>query len=297
MNGIESLSGMMAFVKAVESGSFASASARLGISASAVGKSVARLESTLGVRLLNRSTRQLSLTDEGQLFYERARRIAVDLEETQFALAQLTGNPAGRLRISLPAIGYRMLLPCLPQFVSHYPDIELDLDFTDRLVDVIGEGVDVAIRSGTLEDSQLRSRRLGSYRLLLVAAPDYLQRYGAPTTPQQLSQHRCLHYRFSRTGQLMQWDIPGVAMAALSEKLVFSNLEAQLSATIQGLGIAYVPDFAVRQELQDGRLTALLTAHTTTGGHFSLLWPDNRHMLPKLRAFIDFLCEHHPLGP
>lgn len=297
MNGIESLSGLMAFVKTVETGSFITASERLGISASATGKSVARLERALGVTLLNRSTRRLSLTDEGQLFFERARRIVLDVEEAQFALSQAAGRPVGRLRISMPAIGYRMLLPILPEFVARFPDIDLDLDFTDRLVDLIGEGVDVAIRSGTLGDSQLRVRRLGSYRLLLVAAPAYLQQHGTPTTPQQLSAHRCLHYRFSQTGQLMAWNLPDAPLLALPEKLVFSNLEAQLSATVQGLGIAYVPDFAIRRELEEGRLVALLPTHTQAGGQFSLLWPDNRHMLPKLRAFIDFMCERHPLSP
>lgn len=296
MNGIESLSGLMAFVKTVEMGSFITASERLGISASATGKSVARLERALGVTLLNRSTRRLSLTDEGQLFYERARRIVVDVEEAQFALSQAAGQPVGRLRISMPAIGYRMLLPILPAFVARYPDIDLDLDFSDRLVDLIGEGVDVAIRSGALEDSQLRVRRLGSYRLLLVAAPAYLQQHGTPSTPEQLSEHRCLHYRFSQTGQLLAWHLSDSPPLALAEKLVFSNLEAQLSATTQGLGIAYVPDFAIRQELDSGRLVALLETYTQSGGQFSLLWPDNRHMLPKLRAFIDFICEHHPLG-
>lgn len=296
MNALESLSGLTALVKTVESGSFIAASERLGVSASAVGKSVARLENSLGVSLLNRSTRNISLTDEGGLFYERARRIVAEVEEAQHEMSRVTAKPSGRLRVSLPAIGYRMLLPLLPQFIEKYQDIELDLDFSDRLVDVIAEGVDVVVRSGSFNDSQLRIKRLGSYRLLLVASPAYVARQGMPQSPAELAHHACLRYRFSVTGALQPWLFSGVPYNPLPDKLVFTNLEALISAATSGLGLVYVPDFAVAQEIKTGKLVTILDEEINSGGQFSLLWPDNRHLLPKLRVFIDFLSQHHPLG-
>ncbi|MCU5774852.1 LysR family transcriptional regulator [Erwiniaceae bacterium BAC15a-03b] len=296
MNALESLSGLTALVKAVETGSFIAASERLGVSASAVGKSVARLENSLGVSLLNRSTRSISLTDEGALFYERARRIVAEIEEAQNELSRVTAKPSGRLRVSLPAIGYRMLLPLLPQFIEKYQDIELDLDFSDRLVDVIAEGVDVVVRSGSFNDSQLRAKRLGSYRFQLVASPAYLARRGIPHSTADLVRHACLRYRFSATGALQSWQFSDVADQPLPEKLVFTNLEALISAAVSGLGLVYVPDFAVAQEIKTGKLVTVLDETISGGGQFSLLWPGNRHLLPKLRVFIDFIHQNHPLG-
>lgn len=294
MNPIESLSGVTAFVAAAETGSFVAAAERLRISASAVSKSVARLERGLGVSLFNRSTRSLSLTDEGQLCYQRARRIVAEMEEVRYELSQVTGAPKGRLRISLPAIGYRLLTPLLPAFIARYPDIELDMDFTDRMVDVIAEGVDIAVRSGELHDSRLRMKRLGSFQMRLAASPDYLQRHGVPATPQQLTEHYCLLYRFNASGQLQPWPFDHVT---LPEQLVFSNVEAQIAAAAHGLGIIYAPDFAIRRELAEGTLVEVLPGTVAIGGQFSLVWPDNRHRLPKLRAFIDFFCEYSPLAP
>jgi len=296
MKALESLSGLTALVKAVETGSFIAASERLGVSASAIGKSIARLENSLGVSLLNRSTRSISLTDEGALFYERARRIVAEIDEAQHELSRVTEKPSGRLRVSLPAIGYRLLMPLLPQFIETYQDIELDLDFSDRLVDVIAEGVDVVVRSGHFTDSQLKARRLGSYRFLLVASAEYLARHGTPQHPQELSDHACLRYRFSATGTLQNWQFSQPLLRPLPEKLVFTNLEAQISAAVSGLGLLYVPDFAVAGEIARGQLVTVLENSLSGGGQFSLLWPGNRHLLPKLRVFIDFLSQHHPLG-
>jgi len=296
MKTLESLSALTALVKTVECGSFIAASERLGVSASAIGKSVARLENSLGVSLLNRSTRSISLTDEGTLFYERARRIVAEIEEAQHELSRVMARPSGRLRVSLPAIGYRLLMPMLPQFIARYPDIELDLDFSDRLVDVIAEGVDVVVRSGSFTDSQLRVKRLGSYRFQLVASPAYLAASGQPQSPVDLADHACLRYRFSASGGLQAWQFSSRAEQRVSERLVFSNLEALISAAVSGLGLVYVPDFAVAQEIQAGTLVTVMDQHIRGGGQFSLLWPDNRHLLPKLRVFIDFLNQHHVLG-
>lgn len=293
---MDSLNGLLAFVRSAESRNFVTAAERLGVSASAVGKSVTRLEAKLGVRLFNRSTRRLSLTDEGTLFFERCQRIVGELEEAEAELARITDTPRGKLRVSLPAIGYRMLLPILAEFTRRYPDIELDLDFNDRLIDVIAEGVDAVIRSGDLIDSQLKSRTLGPFRLVLVAAPGYLAQRGTPLRPIDLEQHACLRYRFPAGTQLQEWKLDGDTPLRLKTALTCNNLEALIFAVTQGLGIAYVPDFVVRDALQSGHLVTVLDDYLTERGKFSVLWPSSRHLLPKLRVFVDFLAERLVLG-
>ncbi len=177
---MESLTSILSFVKTAESLSFVSAARAIGISATAVGKNVARLEASLNVRLFQRSTRKVSLTVEGEMFYERCRKILDDLQDAEAMLSHSVQAPRGRLRVSLPTIGYRFLLPMMPDFRKAYPEVELELDFNDQLVDLINDGFDVVIRSGDLVDSRLMSRRLGPFRFVLCAAPGYLERKGRP---------------------------------------------------------------------------------------------------------------------
>nr|WP_194710573.1 LysR family transcriptional regulator [Erwinia persicina] len=298
MSSVESLSGLNAFVKAAQLGSFVAAAERLGVSPSAIGKSVARLEAGLGVSLFNRSTRSLSLTEEGQLFFERSQRIVAELEEAEQELSKLMAAPRGRLRLSLPATGYHLLLPLLPGFTRQYPEIELDLDFNDRLVDVIGEGYDAVLRSGDFADSRLKARRMGGFRFRVVGSPGYLRQRGTPRVPADLAQHTCLLYRFSGNGQIQPWQFDGGKgqPQTPSGPLVFNNLEAKISAARRGLGLIYVPDFAIADALQRGELCSVLDDSIRAGGQFSLLWPGNRHLLPKLRVLIDYLAEHIALS-
>ncbi|WP_414158134.1 LysR family transcriptional regulator [Pseudomonas sp. BNK-45] len=296
---MDNLNGLQVFVCVVQSGSLVAAGERLGLSASAVGKALSRLEQRLGVRLLNRSTRRISLTDEGTLFYERGQRIVDQVQEAEAELARISDAPRGRLRVSLPAIGYRMLLPILPAFSARYPDIELDLDFNDRLIDVIAEGVDAVIRSGELPDSQLRSRSLGPFGFVLVGAPGYFARRGTPQTPRDLEHHACLRYKFPGGTQLQPWRLhlaDSAAPLVLGSALTSNNLESLIHAATQGLGIAYVPDFVVAGALADGSLVSVLDDFQQERGKFSILWPSSRHLLPKLRVFVDFLGEHLLLG-
>jgi len=251
------------------------------------------------VRLLNRSTRRISLTDEGALFYERGQRIVDQVQEAEAELARLSDTPRGRLRVSLPAIGYRMLLPILPEFSARYPDIELDLDFNDRLIDVIAEGVDAVIRSGELPDSQLKSRNLGPFGFVLIGAPGYFARRGTPQTPQDLERHACLRYKFPGGSVLQQWNLrqaSGVPPLVLGSALTSNNLESLIHAATQGLGIAYVPEFVVCGALADGSLVSVLDDYQQERGKFSILWPSSRHLLPKLRVFVDFLSQRLMLG-
>ena len=292
---MDNLNGLLAFVRAAQNESFAGAAERMGISASAVGKSVARLEEKLSVRLFNRSTRRISLTDEGQLFFERCQNIVAQLEEAEQELVRISAVPRGKLRITAPAIGYRILLPHLPDFRQRYPQVELDLDFSDRMVDVIDEGFDIAIRSGELSSSQMMSRRLGPFRFAIVGSPLYFAQHAAPQIPQHLQHHACLRYRFPGTGQWQEWATNSPSPPELPLALSSNNLESILQAALQGLGLAYVPEFIVRNYVASGELISVLETHLKEGGKFSVVWPSSRHMLPKVRVFIDFLTEKQVL--
>lgn len=288
---MDSLGGLRGFVQVVESGGFAEAGRVLGVSASAMAKSVSRLEQSLGVRLFHRSTRSLTLTAEGQLFLPRCRRILAEADAARGELSSLAATPKGRLRISLP-MNNHVLLPVLGDFMRAYPQIQLDLDFDDRLVDVIEDGFDAVLRVAEPDDSRLASRRLGSFRRCLVAAPDYLQRCGTPHLPADLLAHQCLHYRFRSSGRLEAWPM-GAAAAGLQlpVSMVCNNIETRLNFALRGCGIAFLPEHSVRAELAAGTLRTLLDDYVDSTGTFHLLWPSGRHMLPKLRVFVDFLGE------
>ncbi|MET0547724.1 MAG: LysR substrate-binding domain-containing protein [Xanthomonas sp.] len=287
---MDRLTGIVAFVRAAEQRSFVGAGRVLGISASAVGKSVAALERALGVRLLQRTTRRIALTAEGALFLEHCQRVLADLREAEDALAQTRQAPRGRLRVGLPTIGYRFLVPLLPDFRQRYPDVELDLDFDDRVLDLLEHGLDAAIRSGVQADSGLLARRLGPFRFCLCAAPDYLRRRGVPQTPAQLAAHDGLLFRVPGTGKPQDWPLTEPAPLPPAV-LTCNNMEAVRAAAIAGLGIACMPAFLARDALADGRLQPLLEAHLADAGTFFVVWPSSRHLSPKLRVFVDFLAE------
>ncbi|SDP62172.1 DNA-binding transcriptional regulator, LysR family [Rhodoferax sp. OV413] len=289
-DSFDNLVGLTSFVRAADACSFVAAGRLLGISASAVGKNVAKLETQLGVRLFHRSTRHIRLTAEGEIFCERARRILDDLADARAMMQQSAQAPQGRLRVSLPVIGYRFLLPHLPEFSQRYPAIELDLDFNDHLVDVIEDGLDVAIRSGELADSGLLARRLGPFRLMLLAAPAYLAQHGMPATPNDLADHACLRFRFPSSGKLQEWVLREDEVLTAPSTLVCNNMEAMREACIAGLGVAYMPDFLVRDALSSGALSPVLAQYGDLGGQFWMLWPASRQLSPKLRAFVDFMA-------
>lgn len=292
---MDSFSGLESFVRAADLLSFAEAGRALGISASAVGKNVARLEQQLGLRLFQRTTRQVRLTQEGALFHERCRRILDELHDARAAMQAAAEAPRGRLRISLPTIGYRFLLPVLPEFQARYPEVELDLDFNDHLVDVVEAGLDVVIRSGDLADSRLVARRLGPFRFILAASPAYLAARGVPRTPADLARHTSLRYRFLSSGKLEEWVLPG--LPAMPIALVCNNMEAMLGAAVAGMGLAYMPDFLARDALTRGELQQVLAEQLTHSGQFSALWPSSRQLSPKVRAFVDFASARLFQGP
>jgi DNA-binding transcriptional LysR family regulator len=289
---MDSLGSLNAFVQAAETRSFTVAGQRLGISSSAVGKAVARLEERLGVRLLHRSTRTITLTPEGALFLERCRRIFGEVEAAERELAQTQGAPRGKLRVSLPLVGM-LMMPTLSAFMCHYPEVELDLDFTDRLVDVIDEGFDAVVRAGELSDTRLMARVLGTFRFRLVAAPDYLAQRGIPKKPSDLERHACLHHRFATSGKLEPWPLRlGRKANELPTTAVANTIEPLIYMAEQGLGIASLPDFAIRRQLEDGTLVAVLDRYVRHEGTFRIVWPSSRYLSPKLRVFVDFMAQH-----
>lgn len=289
---VDRLSALMPFVCTAELGSFAAAGRALALSPSAVGKAVAKLEQDLRVRLLQRSTRRMQLTDEGRLYFERCKRILDDLEDANAMLSRTLDEPRGHLRISAPLISYHFLLPVLPEFAARFPGIELDLDFNDRIVDLIGERIDVAIRSGDLPDSRLTASPLGRFRMLLCASPAYLARAGTPSTPQDLTAHSGVRFRFPNSGSVQAWPVPGAGPSlAVRTTLTCNNMEALQGAVIRGFGIGCMPDFLVRDALNEGTLVEVLPEHTDGDGRFQLVWASNRHLSPKIRAFVDFMGE------
>lgn len=288
---MDSLSGFTVFVQVAETRSFVAAGRLLGVSASAVGKRVARLEEKLGVRLFHRSTRSVTLTAEGTLFLERSRRILTEIEAAEQELSQASAMPRGRLRVSLPLVS-SLVLPVLGDFMAAYPEIELDLDFTDRMVDVIEEGFDAVVRTGSPADSRLTARRLGAFRSLLVASPDYLVQRGVPRTPSDLLGHACLHYRYPNSGKLEAWPLrraPGEPELPLPTTMICNNIETRVCFALRGRGIACLPDFAIREPLADGRLLPVLPDHVERTGIFHILWPASRHPSPKVRVLVEFL--------
>ena len=289
---MDSLGSLNAFVRAAETRSFTVAGRQLGVSSSAIGKSVARMEERLGVRLFHRSTRSITLTAEGALFLDRCRRIFSEIEAAELELSQTLEAPRGTLRVGLPLVGM-LMIPTLAAFMRTYPEIMLDLDFSDRIIDVIEEGFDAVVRFADAGDTRLMSRALGTYRRRLVAAPAYLAAKGVPKTPHDLKAHACLHHRFPTSRRFEQWPVPpeqaGVEIE-LPKTAVASTLEPLIYMAEQGLGIAYLPDFAIGRQLREGLLVTVLDDYTDRSGPLRVLWPSSRHLAPKLRAFVDFLA-------
>ena len=289
---MDSLGSLNAFVRAAEARSFTVAGRQLGVSSSAIGKAVARMEERLRVRLLHRSTRSITLTAEGALFLEHCRRIFSEIEAAEIELSQTHEAPRGTLRVSLPLIGI-LMMPTLVAFMRAYPEIILDLDFSDRVVDVIEEGFDAVVRFAEIGDSRLMSRALGIYRRRLVAAPAYLAAKGVPLIPDDLKAHACLHHKFPTSGKFERWPVLSEHAGAETElprTAVASTTEPLIYMAEQGLGIAYLPDFAIGRQLREGLLVTVLDDYADRSGPLRVLWPSSRHLSRKLRVFVDFLA-------
>ena len=293
---MDTFTGMRLFAEVVDAGSFSAAGRRLGLAASSVSRQVNSLEDTLNARLLNRSTRSLSLTHAGEIYYERVRRILSEVIETNAAVSQLEATPKGSLRVNAPVVfGRRHIAPHLTEFFARYPEVSIDLTLTDHFVDVIESGADVVVRVGGLSDSSLIARRLAPNRRVLVAAPAYIERCGVPETPEALTEHACLIYKFNVS--MAEWHIRtsdgGVTKVKVQGPLTANNAEALHSAARDGLGIALLPTWTVGRDIISGALVRLLPGHEADiRGHetaIHAIYPHARHLSAKVRAFVDFL--------
>ena len=290
---------MEVFVNVVELGGFSAAARAQRMTPSAVSKLVARLEKRLGARLVNRSTRQLQLTPEGIAFYERSVRLLADLDEAEQA-AGAGANPQGRVRVSVNVpVGTRFLLPLVPDFLAEYPAIALDIVLTDMVVDLLQDRTDVAIRSGPLKSSNLVARKLGETRMMIVAAPSYLERHGTPLVPSDLEQHNRLRFGFTRALEgwpLLDRDQP--IMVAPLGNIQASDGEALRQLALAGLGLARLAAFQVKDDIKNGRLVPVLE-HCNPGDIepiHAVFVGQGGHLPARVRTLLDFLAEHLHIG-
>lgn len=298
---MNNLKGIVSFTRAVELGSFSAAARLLGLSPAAVSKGVQRLEAELGIRLLHRSTRELSLTDAGRLYYGECRQALETLEAAGAAVAQRRERPAGRLRAGLPTTFSRhCVMPLVPEFLARYPDIRLELILDDHVVDPVREGVDVGIRGGFFLDSTLVARPLAPQLRLLCASPTYLRAHGVPVCPNDLVRHRCLQFRYISSGRPHPWEfvVDGERVShELDCPLVVNDSECLADAAVAGTGIAQLPYYLAQPHLAAGRLSQVLAEWTPAPDPkdaYFIYYPHRRFLDPKVRVFVDFMVEHLP---
>lgn len=286
------LNELLFFVRVVEAGSFARAARALGTSNSTLSRKIADLESRLGVRLLQRTTRTLSLTNAGRIYYENAARIVIDIEEAERAVIELQAAPRGLLRITAP-VGLNFLGRMVSTFLQRYPKIELSMTCTDRVVDLVDEGFDLAIRAGNLPDSSLVAKLLAHERWLLLASPAYLEKQGTPKEPSDLEDHACIVFSGGRSGQA-SWRLErgDVSYHARPEaKLMANDIDIVKEAALDGLGVAMLPASRVVEDIRLGRLSRVLTDWQAPKAPISIVYPSSLHLAPKVRAFVDHMSE------
>nr|WP_315593616.1 LysR family transcriptional regulator [uncultured Cupriavidus sp.] len=290
---MDRLTGMAVFVKAVDLGSFSAAAEALQMSSQLVGRHIQQIEQRLGVRLLNRTTRRQSVTDFGRTFYERARLILAEVEAAESLAEATRAVPTGRLRVNAPvSFGMHTLAPQLPAFMKRNHLVEVDLRLSNRAVDLTEEGFDVVFRVGELSDSGLIARPLAPYRLVLCAAPGYLEGRPPLTTPNDLQFHECLGFAHTELRTHWAFDGPdGRVTVPVSGRLVVDHDEPLMCAALAGMGIVLQPLEVVRAALTDGRLVRLLPSYDAPSRPMHVLYAPDRRMTPKLKSFLDFALE------
>ncbi|MGK5050349.1 LysR family transcriptional regulator [Janthinobacterium sp. RB2P8] len=304
---MDKLDTMRAFVRVVETGSFTQAAHTLHMSRTSVTQLVQQLEARLCLKLLNRTTRKVNVTADGAEYYERIVPVLASLDEIETSLPGAAALPRGQLRVDVPSpLASMLLVPALPQFHVRYPDIQLDMGASDRMVDVIGDNVDCVIRGGEMRDQSLMARKIGDLQLAVYAAPAYLQRAGTPSHPQELddAQHRIVRFRWGRGGNGFSMVMrQGGKSITITGQYVLSidDGNAYLAAGLAGLGVLWLPDYMARAHVAAGALVPLFAAWRIEPMPLYLAYPPNRHVSKKLRVFIDWVVElmtqHAPLQP
>jgi len=286
---------MEVFIRVVETGGFTKAADAMRMPKATVTTLVQNLEAHLGVKLLNRTTRRVSVTPDGAAYYERCVRILAEVAETEGALSRTRSAVRGRLRVDVPAtLGRRLLVPALPAFFERFPDLELEIGCSDRPVDLIEEGVDCVVRGGEQEDSSLVARRIATFDLLTCATPAYLERQGVPRHPHDLVRHRCVRYFSAKTGKMYKWifrrggerielDVGG--------SVALNDSEAYMEAGLAGIGVIRATPFAASEWLAQGRLTRVLEDWESDQIPLYVMYPQNRHLSAKVQVFADWVAE------
>lgn len=297
---------MQAFARVVETGSFTKAAETLHMSKTSVTQLVQQLEARLRVRLLNRTTRKVNVTADGAAYYERVLRVLADVDDAETSLSSASASPRGRLRVDVPSPLARMILvPALPAFHAQYPDIQLDMGVSDRMVDIIGENVDCVVRGGELTDLSLMARHIGDLQLGVYAAPSYLARAGTPAHPRELedSEHRIVGFLWARTGKPLSYAMhSGNESIKVQGRYVLSidDGNAYLAAGLAGLGVLWLPDYMAKGHVASGELVPLFEGWRLDAMPLYIAFPPNRHVSAKLRVFIEWvagvMAEHAPVA-
>jgi DNA-binding transcriptional LysR family regulator len=288
---VDRFDAMTVFARVVEAGSLSAAARSIPMSLTSVSRHLAALEQRLGTQLLRRTTRHLSLTDEGRLVYDRTKTILSELQEMEMTVSANRSEPSGRLRVSAPVlIGRLLIAPRLPAFLAQHPLVDIDLLLIDRAVNLVEEDIAVAVRVGRLPDSNLVARKLAEVRMVVCAAPNYLAWRGTPAVPADLRQHDCLV--FSETLGPIEWDFQspkGRTTVKVQGRLCANNLDSLVSAAVGGAGIARVPSWQVSADMSAGRLKALLTNYQRPAAPVHALFQHSKVSSVKIRAFVDYL--------
>ena len=297
-SSVETLGAAAIFVEVADQRSFTKAARKLGMTASGVSKAVTRLEARLGIQLAKRTTRTVSLTEEGTLYADRCRAIMAELDEVNGLLTRRRQAPKGKLRIQLPAAeGRNLVIPCLGEFVERYPELRIEFELSGRATELTDETVDVAIRIGEQHDSGLIVRKLCDVEYRLCASPDYLARHGLPTTYNDLASHRCLSYMNPLTGRHEEWRIikqGKVISLPLQHQFSANGAQALIDAAVAGIGIVYGATAAMREDIASGRLLPVLPDQHLPKRPMYALYLPNRYLSPKVRAIVDFLSDAVP---
>lgn len=299
---MDTLTGMRLFTQVVETGSFSEAARKLGMAPSSISRQISALEDALDARLINRTTRHLSLTEAGQIYYDRVSNILHDVDEANAAVSTLQEEPKGTLRVNLPiAFGNMHIVPLMPKFMEEFPDVKIDLTLTDHYIDLVEEGADVAIRIGVLQDSSYIARKLSINRRVICGSPAYFEAHGEPKSLKDLTNHNCLTYKFPGR-KVWQLQCPkGVQELEVDGTFETNNGETLLAATLGGLGIAYVPNYLVGDYINSGRLKTVLMDELANPADVEsgiyVIYPYNRHLSAKVRAFVDFVADHFKKNP
>ncbi|MCG8508599.1 MAG: LysR family transcriptional regulator [Rhodospirillales bacterium] len=292
---MDRLRAMRVFTRVVEANSFTAAADSLSMPRTTVTTDVQSLERHLNVRLLNRTTRKLSLTPDGEAFYQQCVRILSDLDDMESCFSSISRKPRGKLRVDMPAnIGHRLLIPRIHDFRNRYPDVELVIGLSDRRVDLVAEGIDCAIRIGEMDDSSLIARRVGTLDPILCASPDYLAGRETPKSIDDLRHHKAINYISWRTARHYPWEflVDGkVVDVSMPGDVAVNDSDAYISCGLQGLGLIIAPLFMIHEQLNSGALVRVMPGHAMRSIPISVVYPQNRHLSPKARVFADWVAE------